>query len=372
MKKKVIKKSLGPVFSPVLKQPSDHIIQIDFLKGFAIVSVILLHSLIPEIWLLLGAPYHIWQAVPLFMLIAGFTGAYAYQRHESSTPGQCFDKTLLIRRFKRILKPYSLYWIIQIVVLVIIFHQSFDIISLALNFIKGGSSWGAYFVPAILQSILIVPILYLLALRNPDLMVILALAVNVLYELIILLCGIQQGLVELLYFRYFFAGALGVWLVTKKKRPLGWLIVGGFIGFVFLTLVCYTPILSSFNEFSGYAGVFHAPAYLWTLVVAIAGLHYLPKTALTRFYRYLENTGKASWHIFLVQMFYFILPGNIIINNFMLPLANSIPAPINILVAILAAIIHVTLCVIIGYGWYLLELFWSGKSPEKIILLKMD
>jgi peptidoglycan/LPS O-acetylase OafA/YrhL len=365
MKKKDRKKSVGSVFLSILNQPSDHIIQIDFLKGFAIVSVILLHSLIPEIWLMLGAPYHIWQAVPLFMLIAGFTGAYAYKRHNSSTLGQCFDKVLLIRRFKRILKPYALYWLIQVVGLVIIFHQSFDLISITFNFIKGGSSWGAYFVPAILQSILIIPLLYLLALRNPDLMIILALAVNILFELIILFYGIQQGLVELLYFRYLFAGALGVWLVIKKKRPLGWLIVGGFIGFVFLTLVCYTQILSSFNEFSGYAGVFHAPAYLWTLVVAIAGLHYLPKTTLTRFYRYLENTGKASWHIFLVQMFYFILPGNIIINNFILPLANSMPAPINILVAIVAAIIHVTLCVTIGYGWYVLELIWSDKNPVK-------
>jgi peptidoglycan/LPS O-acetylase OafA/YrhL len=365
MKKIARKKSSGSVFSSVIKQPSDYYIEIDYLKGFAIISVILLHTVIPEIWLLLGAPYHIWQAVPLFMLIAGFTGAYAYQRHKSSTPVQCFNRTLLIRRFKRILMPYALYWIIQVIVLVFIFHQSFDLISLTVNFIKGGSSWGAYFVPAILQSILIIPLLYLLALRNPDLMVILALAVNILFELILLYYGIQYEFIELLYFRYLFAGALGVWLVTKNKRPLGWLIVGGFIGFVFLTLVCYTPILSSFNEFSGYAGVFHAPAYLWTLVLAVGGLHYLPKTTMTKFYCYLEKTGKASWHIFLAQMFYFILPGNIIINNFLLPLATSIPAPINVLVAILAAIIHVTLCVLIGYGWYLLELFWFSKSPVK-------
>ena len=49
-------------------------VQIDILKGLAIISVILLHSWDASFLLRIGAPYYISQAVPIFIIIAAYNG----------------------------------------------------------------------------------------------------------------------------------------------------------------------------------------------------------------------------------------------------------------------------------------------------------
>ncbi len=344
------------------EQLPEHIIQIDLLKGFAIIAVVFLHVWHENIYLLLGAPFHVWHAVPLLILIAGFTGAYAYKRRGAGTLGQCYDPAILSRRFKRLLKPYAIYWIIQIALLILFFHYQFDLVSLSSNFISGGSGWGAYFIPIILQSVMVIPLLYLLALRDPDRMIILALFFSILMDFIMFFFRVPHGVSSVLYFPYLFAGALGVWLVISTKRPRIWLMLGGVISFAYLLLVCYTPLLSSFTDFNAYNGIFHPPAYIWTLLLAISGLYFLPKNTATRIYQILENAGKASWHIFLVQMFYFLFIDKIILKYFIYPLSDFLPMTdfFTILIHVIGAALAIINCCIIGYGWYFIEKRWAN------------
>jgi peptidoglycan/LPS O-acetylase OafA/YrhL len=344
------------------EQLPEHITQIDLLKGFAIIAVVFLHVWQENIYLLLGAPFHIWHAVPLLILIAGFTGAYAYKRRGASTLGQCYDPALLSRRFKRLLKPYALYWLLQIILLILFFHFQFDLISIVSNFISGGSGWGAYFIPVILQSVIVIPLLYLLALRDPDWMIILALVFSIMMDFIMFFFRVPHSISSMLYFPYLFAGALGVWLVISTKRPRIWLTLGCVISFAYLLLVCYTPLLSSFTDFNAYNGIFHPPAYFWTLLLAISGLQFLPEKTEAKIYRILENAGKASWHIFLVQMFYFLFIDKIILKYFIYPLPDFLPPTdfFMILIHILGAMIAIINCCIIGYGWYFIEKRWTN------------
>lgn len=61
--------------------------EIDFIKAFAIVSVVVLHILTfdgSKIFLYNSfAVYHVWQAVPLFMLISGFTFRLSIEKNHS-------------------------------------------------------------------------------------------------------------------------------------------------------------------------------------------------------------------------------------------------------------------------------------------------
>lgn len=49
-----------------------HLKYIDELKGFAALSVVLLHTLPREALYTTGAYFHIWQAVPVFVFISFF------------------------------------------------------------------------------------------------------------------------------------------------------------------------------------------------------------------------------------------------------------------------------------------------------------
>jgi len=324
--------------------------QIDILKAFAIITVVLLHTFLEGFFLRFGSPYYLWHAIPIFIVIAGFTGAYAYKRYGSTTLKQCYDPLLIIGRFKRLLIPFFLCWIIEIIIVYNISTDRLDLVSVIPNFMTGGFGYGAYFIPVILQSILIVPLLYLLALRNPERMVIIALILTIVFDAIVFLIGgnIQTSLI---YFRYLFAGALGVWVVTSEKRNNIWLIIGGIISLIYITLCCYTPIFSVFPDYNGYGGILQAPAFVWTVILVLFGLAYLPGNAGSGYYQYLGEIGKASWHIFLVQMLYFLAPAAYIYVF----LLNPLSAGKVILHFGLGAICNIAICVSLGYGWYYVE-----------------
>nr|WP_320161562.1 acyltransferase [uncultured Methanoregula sp.] len=336
--------------------------QIDVLKAFAIIAVVLLHALPFAFFLSIGSPYYLWQAVPVFIVIAGFTGAYAYKRYGSATLKQCYDPSLIIRRFKRLLIPFLLCYIIEIILLYIFNQISLDPASLILSLLTGGYGWGAYFIPIMLQSIIIVPLLYLLSRRNPDQMVIIALILTIVFDIIVFLIGWNNNQTSSIYFRYLFAGALGVWIVTSEKRNKIWLIVGGIISLVYITLSCYTPLFSAFPDYSGYTGILQAPAFMWAAILVLFGLAYLPENTDSGIFNTLSEIGKASWHIFLAQLLYYFLPSAYVYAFLVAPLASGN----EILQDGLIILCNIIICVGVGYGWYFIEKKILQKSRKAV------
>ena len=350
--KKSMKKSKVKMDTFSLMGKLHHTIpQIDFLKAFAIITVVFLHTFFDSFLLRIGSPYYLWHAIPIFIMIAGFTGAYAYKRYGSTTLKQCYDPLTIIRRYKRLLIPFFLCWIIEIIIVYNISTDRLDLVSFIPNFLTGGFGYGAYFIPVILQSILIFPLLYLLALRNPERMVIIALILTIIFDAIVFLIGWDTNQTSQIYFRYLFAGALGVWIVTSEKRNNIWLIIGGIISLFYITVCCYTPVFSAFPDYYGYTGILQAPAFVWSLILVLFGLAYLPGNAGSGYYQYLGEIGKASWHIFLVQMLYFLAPAAYVYAFLLDPLSSG-----NVILQFgLGAICNIAICVSVGYGWYYVE-----------------
>lgn len=235
--------------------------------------------------------------------------------------------------------------------------MSFKIIPLIFDLLRGGYGWGAYFVPVIIQSVLFVPLLYLLALRNPHRMVIIALFLTLFFDVISMIIGWDTSITSVLYFRYMFAGALGVWIVTSTKIDKRWLTLGGGISLVYITLSCYTPLLSSIPAYTGYDGILQAPAFMWTAVLALTGLTYIPKKIDLSFNRYIGELGKASWHIFLVQIVYYWVPAAFVYASIITPFDFGSVIIGNLLVVIL----NLGICLTFGYAWYSL-----GKRINRI------
>jgi len=340
----------------------DRLVEVDLLKACAILAVILIHTLSTPILLMIGAPFHIWHAVPLFILIAGYTSAYAYIRRESKTLDTCYDPPLIYRRIKRILEPFAVMWVFQILVIVILSGWVFTYSSLVQNFLFGGNGPGSYYIPVIIQHVFIVPLLFLLAIRYPRGMLIAAFVLDLFLELFLYLSGIPSGIYSVLYVRYLFAGALGVYLAVSGTRFTRWIALGGIIGFVYLTLTTYLGLFSNILRSNIEGGISHAPAYFWTLVLAVIGFILFPKKVATGSVRILETIGKSSWHIFLVQMTFFYFSWQWVQLQFLLPLQQLMPRSIDFLVIPIGVVITVTLCCSVGCIWYA-----SGEYLQKIL-----
>lgn len=352
-----MKKNHGRVFRKADPSQPERLVEIDLLKGFAIIAVILIHTWAVGIQLAIGAPFHIYNAVALLLLVAGFTSTYAYMRRGFTAFGQCYDIGLLYRRFARLLKPYLMLFFLQVVILFVLFHHTFDIGSVIISFFKGGYGLGAYFVPVIFQSIIIVPVLYLLALRNPDAMLAGAFVVDLFFEILFYAGFISADLYSIFYARFLFAGALGVWLAVSARRFTLMTGVFGVLSAAYIGIIYYTQILSRFFSVNVFSGISESFAYIWTYILALTGFLYLPKKAENPVWRGLEQAGKASWHIFLVQMTFFCL-WQPLDSGVLTPVYRMFPPAFSFIGLIIIATVTIAICAGVGYLWYRCESIW--------------
>jgi peptidoglycan/LPS O-acetylase OafA/YrhL len=346
-----------------------HFDQIDILKGLAIISVIFIHTYDSNILLSIGAPFYFWQAVPVFLLLAAFTSSSALSSSRKITLLQCYDLSILSRRLKRILGPFLVIWIVQFIIIACISWSRLGIvyldtnvfryagINIIFNFLSGGNGPGYYFIPVILQQILFIPLLYYLARRSPVRMLAAVFILELLLGYLSVILGVPAWLFTILYIQYMVAGAFGVWLIFEKHVVNKWIMVGGLIGGICIVILYYLNfqfwILDSKGIF------FRELTYLYTLLIVVMGIQYLPNGSDNRIFRVLTELGNASWHIFLVQMTFFFCVF-VTLYKFLISdvLGPGFPGFL-----IIAGIINLMLCLTIGYGFYILYQY-AGKKVK--------
>ncbi|KAF1083740.1 hypothetical protein SPSYN_03089 [Sporotomaculum syntrophicum] len=203
------------------------------------------------------------------------------------------------------------------------------------EFFNGGSGPGSYFVPLVLQIIFFLPVLYILAQKNANLMLIGAFALNILFELGCYYWAMPQSTYRFIFLRYLFAIALGIWLA--KAKHINWYLVtaGALLSLLYITGVSFydlrPPVQPDWSPQN-------APAFFWPFMVVLLGLKLLPEQANGPV-KLIAALGKASYHIFLSQMVYFY---------YMDYLFAKLPLGLYIL-------INLTICLSAGYLFYLLE-----------------
>jgi len=183
-------------------------------------------------------------------------------------------------------------------------------------------------------------------------MLILTFVLDIFFEFFIYLSGISSGVYAVLYVRYLFAGALGVYLAISGPRFTRWTAIGGIVGFVYLTLTTYMGLFSDILQSNIEGGISHAPAYFWTIVLAVTGFILFPKKVTTGSVKILEIIGKSSWHIFLVQMTFFYFSWQWVQIHLLFPLQLLMPRSIDFLVIPVGVVLTITICCSLGCIWY--------------------
>lgn len=275
---------------------------IDILKALAMFAVILIHCVPRELLYDSFSPYYIWQAVPVFMLLAGFNTANSYKKRGFESLGAFYNPSFMYKKVERLIFPFAAVWLGQ-VVLLFLFKDGISFWELPLQFLTGGWGPGSYFVPIIVQATLILPLIYLLVKKNLNIMTFVLLVISLLLELICLWLDISEELYRILVVRYIFVLALGVWLTFNyKKINYKWLVPLAGMSVIYITGVNYFDLWLIMEPVWLSQ---HAPAYFYTLLFTVVclkaykvkGDHFISKTLI--------KTGKASYHIFLTQMVYF-------------------------------------------------------------------
>jgi hypothetical protein len=246
-----------------------------------------------------------------------------------------YTKNYFIKRFKRIILPLIPVFILTLLI-GIVFKKP---INLGIKNIIGMmpiSGAGNYYITIVLQYIILSPFFYYFYKRLNKLSLVISLVINVLFELFTKIVFPNAGyLYSSSIFRYIFLIFLGYYLfdLIKYNKSIPKLFyIGILISIIYLFIVSNDS--SSINIFlSSWKTQLFISAF-YPFILTFLGFKFLNFNL-----NILTQIGKSSYHIFLIQMIYFIVnPVNKITSNLLIQV-----------------IINVIFCIIIGYIFYKLE-----------------
>ncbi len=293
---------------------------LDTAKGFAAAFVIILHLFSDQTLLRILGPWHVWQAVPIFLFAAGITGSLSCRKYTGITGNNGWRKNKEdLGRYYSTLPAKALALYIPYAVLTVIYYMwTGEPLGIELFFntmLMGYLGPGGYFIPLIIQHLVFFPLV--LSIRGKvgsDLKFLgIALLLSVLAELPFAFTTADQArfLYRIFYFRYLFVCCLAAVLADGNPFSKGAFRLLALIGALYIGATCYLSNTAA------------TPPYYWNLWILRADDWYFqhyPSAFFTAFFvlalrdyeRFIPKLswiialGKSSYEIFIFQMFFFI------------------------------------------------------------------
>lgn len=147
----------------MLKQ--NHLRHIDFIKGLAAISVILLHTLPEGVLYSSFAVYHIWQAVPIFLFITFYLGFRSFEKTVDFFKGY-YSKERVKKIFQKLWLPLLILAVLEAFFFIFIGNNDRAIGSLLC--ISNGP--GSYYIWVYMQIWILLPLIYALLQKYGNIM----------------------------------------------------------------------------------------------------------------------------------------------------------------------------------------------------------
>ena len=292
-----------------------HYSNIDLMKGICILIVAIEHARwTKDVWLKSLYPFWGRIAIPCFMVISGFLQG---RSNENKTLKQAYEPHLLWNKLKRYLQPFLFVFLLEVLFYFIgsssmfqnfintVFHYSLEtsqdlsLKGILTSLIIGGYGPGNYYTPVIIQLILFYPLIYRF-IRKFEYK-------GLCFSFFFCLCSelwqynykIPNSIYRNLLLRHMMTLSFGAYYslgLYKRNKILNLLSAITGISYIILhSYYGYTPYF--FNR--GWADVCFMSCMFYIPVIAF----FLQKEKMS--FPILELIGKASYHIYLTQMFYY-------------------------------------------------------------------
>lgn len=298
---------------------------LDYLKAICVIMVIVTHY----DWSDKTSPFFtmvINMAVPVFMIISGYNFAMSNQKKADGNIRKMYGWSILKPKLIRFLVPFVGICFIEMFILALEEKN----IHLFRIFFLGAYGPGSYYVPIMLQLLVIFPIIYTLVQRNAKVGIVLAGMANLGFEIAVKVFEMDKYYYRLCIGRYLLLIAFGCYLYLypehriKKRQLVAMFVIG----------LTYIIAVFSFDaEFAIFeywkTTAMPVAFYIFPIVIMLFRKFY-HVTIPGKIGEILTEIGKGSYHIFLVQMVYYHFElGGKIMNA-----AWYIAVPFNLLITI--------------------------------------
>jgi peptidoglycan/LPS O-acetylase OafA/YrhL len=368
------------------------ILQIDVLKGLAIIAVIMQHTVTandlltatatsttttgiaftgsvvssapsfalfgPALMVLLSLTTR--QAVPIFVILLGVNSGMSFIRRGYASLKASYSKDYFKRRLQRFYVPFLMILAISLLIgLIETYISGINQIQLSIFALIGVVpiyAPGNYFILLVFQFVLVFPLFFYVYRRRPKLLLVACFVIGFLFQILFLFSQLISSDVYVDSILRFLPGiALGLWicedldLASKRNR---FILLGTLVAVFFFVLNALSVYGQAVQPLSQLVGILYPFALFYPTLLVLAGIKYIPSEAASRVLSSVADCGKASYHIFLVQMLYF----NLFTFFGILKLLNPTS---NILLDAVVVAGNVVCCVVVGF------LFKRGNAALK-------
>ena len=274
---------------------------IDYIKGFCILSVIILHSTpVSVLKVSLGCLW-ISMCVPLFLLVQVF---HAYKKRSNITYPN------MAKTWYRIIKPFVL---VQLFLLVYLLVRRFldgdiNLYSFFKEFIiSGGNGPGSYYFWIYLQFAFILPLFSNFLYKNSfkrifAIFILISLLVEIVFSYLT-----AEPLYRLFLGRYLILIPLG-YMLAFKGYTLNFKTCFGGVSALFVCLFYYkTPNVEPLVYDTGW-NIHHWFQFFWLIPLMFILKYSYLRLNQYKIISYFKSFGKYSYEIYLFQMVWFTLP----------------------------------------------------------------
>jgi peptidoglycan/LPS O-acetylase OafA/YrhL len=283
--------------------------QIDLLKGFAVLGVIALHALDQEELRDSWQGLHYGQAVAIFLLLMALNASSSLRARAGGPLRALFTRSYFAGRAERLLAPFALVWLASVA-----FGMAEDELDFGPTTLVGALPLpgpGNYFITIAFEFVLVFPLLLWAFRRAPRATIAGCFAIAAAFELVAphVFSGPYPYPYDAAIVRYFGQVALGLWIAEHMSigdRGNRWILAAAPLSIAYLVVQHEHPetfdwLRNDFGTTTNFLAAFH------TALLVLLGLRFLPRRETFAPVRVLAAIGRASWHIFLVQIVWFMV-----------------------------------------------------------------
>ena len=310
----------------------------DLLKMLSIASVVAIHTLVPYPGIgkylspLLQA-----VAVPIFILISAYLRTK--KMNKIGVKGAYQPKYMFIS-FMSLMLAYIFIVVIEIIGCLPLQRHGIPL-PLGTHFLDsvpdflywlftGTLGFGSYYIPIMVELIVFLPLLYLLFKKNRNAGLLLCFGLNLAYDLLAHFLGMHSDVYRLLIFRFTFMLGCGIYLGMQEEKEkkedvqAGLFLLLGIVYVVVNTYIFTFPIFDAWSASSMFVAFF-AYGFVYFMMKRFSGIGY----------HKIFVFGKASYHIFLVQMLFYFFYG----NKLLMVITGALPAPVAVPLQVVLALL---------------------------------
>ena len=299
--------------------------QIDFLKAVMIFLVIFDHYVYWDIKGEIGAA--LWEriSIPVFLVVMGLNMGLSFKGQGATTLKQLYSWSYFKKKILRYVVPFLILYAVS--TFVGLFMYRFDFIAMydtqyspehgIINlFFLIMPFWGPgnWFIPVLMQSILVVPLLYWGFTKKPVITLILTFVIEIVLQItVFLVIGdittweesyILTVVMNSILF-YLSAVGLGMWFsrdhdLQSKHNFFMWFLYP--LCLVYLVLYQFYGFRFRFDGIPLLRGDYHFLVFGYSAFLVLLALKFLPNTSTRKISKTISLIGRSTYHILLTQI----------------------------------------------------------------------